>query len=919
MKRYFRSLLEFRREELPQLIPLFLHYFFLILTSYILKSASSGLFLNKVGVGKLPYAYMLIAIVATIVAYLLARLSTRISITRLILATQWFLIGNMFLLWWLLRFTSWIWPYYAFLVWMKIFSILTVSQFWIFANNLFDPRQAKRLFGLLNLGGVVGAMLGGTFTLLFVRILLAENLLLCAAATMVLASGVFWQAARRAPSAAPKMGPKEPEDFHTLDMVRLAIKNRHLLVIGALISIAVIVSKLVEYQFFGIAEATYSNKEDLTAFLGGFFGLYLNAVTFTVQFFLTGMVLRRFGVGGALRFTPAAVMVGVVGVLALPGIWTASALRMVEAGCRYTLNKTSLEVLYLPIPPEVKNRTKVFLDMVVDRLAGGLAGLLLVFCTSVLLLSVRQIGIVIVLFAAVWIGLGGFALRAYVHTIRKSLEKREVHLESVTVNVSDAATIGVLTQALDSPNDRQVRYALGLLEQVPQVSLTDRLAGLLRNRSAEVRAATLRLLTARGDRSAIQAAEEFVISGEPELRFEAVHYICQSDPKPNVRLHDFLNHPDLDVRLAALITVEKHTYQRPLPAISHQWIEDLMSRCDAETEKSCTLAARGLVLADPQVVPVTGYLRRLLGDSNPAIVNAALRTAGKVQSRELIPLIANKLAKRTMRAEAREALARYGSRIVGTLGDYLGDPNEKEGVQRAIPRVLGQIATTEAAEILVRHLPDSSLEMRFQILKALNRIRRDHPQVPIPGDIIDNEVLREAKHYYQLLFSVRSDRAPAEPGRKLLIRTLEERLDQTLERIFRLLGLHYPPEEIYDAYRAVKSSQSQRRSGALEFLDSTLERSLKRTILPLLEESSWDRLRPLGKELFGLETLSTEQSLRELIRGDDQWVKMVALYRAAELQLKSLEAEMRIAENDLDPLVVETARLALTRMNPKPS
>ncbi|MCZ6485124.1 MAG: hypothetical protein O6826_05450, partial [Acidobacteria bacterium] len=129
----------------------------------------------------------------------------------------------------------------------------------------------------------------------------------------------------------------------------------------------------------------------------------------------------------------------------------------------------------------------------------------------------------------------------------------------------------------------------------------------------------------------------------------------------------------------------------------------------------------------------------------------------------------------------------------------------------------------------------------------------------------------------------------------------------------------YPPEEIYDAYRAVRSSQSQRRSGALEFLDSTLERSLKRTILPLLEESSWDRLRPLGKELFGLEALSAEQSLRELMRSDDQWVRMVALYRAAELQFKSLEAEMRIAENDLDPLVVETARLALTRMNPKPS
>ena len=918
MKQYFRSLLEVRREELHQLIPLFLNYFLLILTSYILKSAASGLFLNKVGVGKLPYAYILIAIAAAFVAYLLAYLSARMAITRLIMATQWFLVGNMILLWWMLRFTGWTWPYYAFLVWMKIFSILTVSQFWIFAGSVFDPRQGKRLFGLLNLGGVVGAMLGGTFTLLFVRAVLAENLLLCAAAVMVLASAVFWRATRRVPSAAAKHGPKQTEGFHALDMLRLTIKNRHLLVISAIISIAVIVSKLVEYQFFGIAEATYPDKEDLTAFFGAFFGLYLNAVTFTVQVFLTGMILRTLGVGGALRFTPTAVIVGAVGILALPGIWTVSALRIVESGFRYTLNKTSLEVLFLPIPLEVKNRTKLFLDMVVDRASGGLAGLLLVFCTSVLLLSVRQIGIVTVFFAAVWIGLGGFALRAYVRTIRKSLERREVHFESVSVNVSDAATIGVLTQALDSSNERQVTYALHLLEQVPQVSLTDRLPSLLRNPSAEVRAATLRLLTARRDRSAIQAAEEFVVGGEPKLRSQAVHYICQSDPNPNAKLLDFLSDPDLDVCLAALTTAEKHPYQRPFPTISQQWIEDLMSRGDAETEKARTLAARALVLADPQVVPVTGHLRRLLGDSNPIIEITALGAAGKVQSRELIPLIVNKLTKRTMRGEAREALARYGSRIVGTLGDYLGDPNEREAIRRAIPRVLGQIATIEAAEILVHHLPDSSLEMRFQILKALNRIRRDHAEIPIPGDIIDREILQEAKHYYQLLFSVQSDQERPGPGRELLVRTLEERLDQTLERIFRLLSLRYPPKEIYDAYQAGRSSKSERRSKAMEFLDSTLERSFNRTILPVLEESSWDRLRSLGKELFGLEALSTEQSLRGLIRSDDRWLKIVALYRAAELQLKSLEAEMRIAEKDSDPVVVETAKLALARMNPTP-
>jgi len=256
---------------------------------------------------------------------------------------------------------------------------------------------------------------------------------------------------------------------------------------------------------------------------------------------------------------------------------------------------------------------------------------------------------------------------------------------------------------------------------------------------------------------------------------------------------------------------------------------------------------------------------------------------------------------------------------VDTLGKRLSDPREQEGVRLAIPRLLGQIATPRAAEILVANLPRSTLEIRFQILKALNRIRRDHPEARIPGDVIDREISEEAKRYYQLLLSVQGDQADAGPGRQLLISALEERLDQTLERIFRLLGLRYPPKEVYDAYQEVRSMRSHRRAVSLEFLDNLLGRYHKRTILPLLEESSLDRLQPVGKELFGLEPLNTEQCLRELIQGNDRWVKAVALYRAAELQLRSLEPEMRAATRDPDRLVVETATLALGRLTAQPT
>ena len=644
-------------------------------------------------------------------------------------------------------------------------------------------------------------------------------------------------------------------------------------------------------------------------------GIYLNAVTFSVQLFLTGAVLRVLGVGGGLRFTPVAVIIGSLGVLAFPGIWFVSALRMIQAGCRYTLNKTSLEVLYLPIPPEIKNRTKVFLDMVVDRVSGGLAGLILVFCTSVLLLNPQQIVFVTVIFSGLWVFLAGFALHAYVRTLRSSLEKREVHFESVTVNVSDAATLKLLTQALDSPNTRQVSYALKLFEQFPATFPADRLPRLLKHPAAEVRAATLRVLSGRGDHSAVAEAEQFLGADDPGLLAESVHYLSRLDPDPDTRLQSFLSHENLDIRLAALKALEANGYEKPGAAISESWIEALLVPDRTESEKARVLAARALPLADP--ASIAGALRQLLEDSNATVVNAALEAAGKVRNRKLVSLVVSKLANRRTRARAREALASYGPRILGTLGDYFQDTGEPENIRRAIPRLLGQMATLEAAGILVENLKNSSFEIRFQILKALNRLRRDHPEIPIPGDPVEREILGEMKRYYQCLFNVQSSGADEGPSRSLLIRTLEERLDQTLERVFRLLGLRYSPEGVYDAYQAVRSPRAQRRAAAVEFLDSTLGRPLKRLILPVLEELSWDRLRLLGKQQFDLEPVGTAVCLKELIRGDDRWVKMVAIYRAGELRLTSLEPDIRAAVSDPDPKVVETASHALERLATK--
>jgi len=141
-----------------------------------------------------------------------------------------------------------------------------------------------------------------------------------------------------------------------------------------------------------------------------------------------------------------------------------------------------------------------------------------------------------------------------------------------------------------------------------------------------------------------------------------------------------------------------------------------------------------------------------------------------------------------------------------------------------------------------------------------------------------------------------------------LARSIEDRLKQTLERLFRLLGLRYPIKEIYNVYRAVSRDNAEEHTAALEFLDNVLDRDLKRIMMPLLDAPEYrvDR----GRELFGLEPMTAEQAIRELIRSRDPWLAACAMAAAADLNLRSLVSEITQAAEGSETEVSDVARSA---------
>jgi hypothetical protein len=217
-------------------------------------------------------------------------------------------------------------------------------------------------------------------------------------------------------------------------------------------------------------------------------------------------------------------------------------------------------------------------------------------------------------------------------------------------------------------------------------------------------------------------------------------------------------------------------------------------------------------------------------------------------------------------------------------------------------------------DLLVDNLGVEDPVLKFNIVKALNRLRDTRPDLPVPHAPIEERIKLESRSYYKALSIFRAIE-PNTDGRKagLLAGALQARLDQKLEVIFRLLGLKYPQKDIYFAFSALKGTRGDNRTAAIEFLDNVLEAHLKPVILPLLEESSPAALLERAKVLFGMETVSRNDGLRGLLEEPDSWLKACALHEVGEKRIRELLDQCRALVADGDPLIRETAAWAVSK------
>ncbi|MBI2504666.1 MAG: HEAT repeat domain-containing protein [Candidatus Latescibacteria bacterium] len=884
---------EVRREEWARLLPLSLAYGLVMASLYVLKPARNALFLDRLGIAQLPYVLLLVALAGGVAALVFARFSARVRLDRLVLGTFLVLMACLGGFWLLLSLNQ-PWVFYLFYIWVNLYGLLATSLLWLLAGTLFDARQARRLFGLIGTAGILGAVLGGLATSWIVHRVGTEALLLVCVGLLALCLGLLYL-------VRPEPGPRRRRAPGPGALEAIA-GSQLLLLIGGMAGLSAVVAAVVDVQFNQIADQAFPTKDAKAAFFGEFFA-YLSLLAFLVQVFLTPRILRSLGVTPALLFLPLSMGLGAGGMLVLSGLPAGVLAKLGDGGLRHSIHKAATEILFLPVPFQVKQRTKLLLDTTVDNVATGLGALLVLICTGALGLGYAQLSWISLGLVALWVGLTLRSRRAYVDAFRQALEWRELDPGEFTVSLAEAEALRSLMAVLDSSNERRVGYALEMLATVRARRLGPPVERLLQHPSAELRLRALRVFHSQ-DNVPRAAVEALLADGDLQVRIAALWCLCLHEGQAGQRrrLAAALDSPDPSLRSAALGCVAEYGSAAEKELVSPERIEALMGGNREERVQAARLAG-----ARPGLRP---QLHRLMEDDDPAVVQQAIATAGELADPAYLPWLVAKLADRRQRRTAQLALAACGKGVLPRLGAWLADEEVELARRRQLARAIGEITCQESVELLLARLEDAPAALQYPLIKSLSKLRARDAQLHFDPARIERLLEAALATHYELLQLCRWCRTGTG---SLLEQALKEKQEQNLKRIFRLLGLHYPARDMYRAYLGMVHRQSGKRASALEFLENLLDRRLRQRLVPLLEAETPEQAIAHGARLFGWSLGTRQEVVARLLAGPDPWLRVCAAHSLdGEADPGALEQVRRLGA-DPDPVVRETAALVLRR------
>lgn len=947
-----RGLVDVRPEERRNTFASFATLLVLTSGHTIFETARDALFLTRLPAAHLPWMYLAIAVLALGAARLHLP-ANKMAITGTTIVGALATAG----LWAYGHGIHWNQPWllYALYIWSGLFASWVTVQIWTLLGRAHTMTQAKRLYGFIGAGAVLGGVVGAFAARGMLMAMSGGRLVLVSAAVFALSSIPLL--AVRIPDAKPTEPTAEASEAAsgslTTNATLLAsdIFARRILVIVLTATIAV---TLGDFLFKSRVAEAYHDTRLLAEKLSTFYAV-VNTLGLTAQIVIGPWIFRTFGVQRALFFMPL-LLLGAAGSVLFSGgaLLAAVVLKGLDGSLRYSVHKTSMELLLVPVPDGTRERVKPIIELVGNRGGQAMASLAILGLVAIHASNVLTIGAIIMILTVLWLA-NVITIRGnYLDVFRETLRTGGLSGKAEIPDL-DLGALELLFAGLNSSYDVEVLASLDLLAEQHRERLIPAL--ILYHPSRQVVLKALELFTHRGRTDFVSIADR--LNKHPDRAVAAAALRARTAVSPDrTLLEERLDDKCPQVAVTALVAL-----------MAREWIDDAefdrRIKAAIETRVWQTAVEIARAIRDLGTTEMAEEPKHIAERFDDALIRIA-REAGKFQQNETsshgdgtdfggtadqtgvpeltisnevrvrlevasamcarkrpvyLPVLVGMLNRHELRSSARDAIAVIPG-AVDFVDEVMKHRDFARDVRVHLPRTIALFEPAIAAKKLLGHLvTEKDGAVRFKTLRALIKLRRQNPKLSLDEALLRRAAEATLDHAEELRkwkLGLTNDVAPPPSATKidpmqaahhLLVDLVRDKEQHATQRLFMLLDLLYS-EDFEDIERGLRSKKPKTRASSLELVENIVQPPLRARVLGLV-----------GDEASLPEPPTYEAVLREMLSRGGSTMRTLAEYRAVELGIDptSIAGRRSTAPRSIDSLgkrIVDTAKNLLPEPTP---
>ena len=765
--------------------------------------------------------------------------------------------------------------------------------YWGMFGRLFDFKQSKRIIGWIDTGQLVAIILANFFIPVTSRFFpdTSDYLIVCdisIVGALICMSVII--------ASFSLSGNKSIDDDSVRKETRFSsiFKDKYVVLLSIFLITSVVTFNFNQFIFQNLLNEQYPSQRDLTNFVAYFNGaIYL--LSLLMQTYANDRIIS-YGLRTSLMILPL-----ITGFLALSSFVAAfffgydllshpdtfiyfflfiALTRLFNSTLRDSLENPVYKLMFVPIDAKFRFGIQTKVEGVVSESGRLVAGIVIFLFSLVPFFKILWIPVIILILCGVYIFIIQNLYSGYKNKIRAKLENSDFSQEKLDMGLKHV--VSRLEQQLIDRHTSKAVFSFRLLEKLDPAQISTWVNSLMKNGHEEAKEYAQRRMN---ELKGLSVSEQYVIRADKDIREEG----CKK----------MLTKADLEAILSNGGDIHKQRIQklsRSAEANDRQYAAELILHSSSEENSS--------------------YLIELLSDPEQKVRKAAISTAIKVNSPEIIYALIDNLANPVYSNQAMSTLVLIGGKALQHLENAFYRSGQLTQTILRIVQVIGRIGGQRAKDLLWSKIDYPDKVVVSQVLLSLGEcgFKAGISQITRIKYAIENDIADIAWNLNAIQEIVE------EPENNQVKNSLEEEDKHDIEHIYMLLAMLYDTRSIQLVKENIESGTSEGTTYAVELLDVFLSEQLKVKVIPVLDDlTSIEKINRL--EIFHPRIkLDSKLVLKFLINRDftqsNRWTKACALEQIGRFKISDFKLDLIAQLFNPDRLLREMAGWALYQINP---